>query len=130
MRTTWGHEDCDALWALPLLSCPRHPGTGRLKEMSMPKISRYGGHSNAGLTERDGGFLPARKDATAAPEPVAASAQIGDAEPEADTAAPFDPNELSVKDVLAMREACTDAEWEAVLLLEQAGSARVGILGK
>lgn len=50
MRTVWGHDGCGTYWAIKLTSCPRHPGE-KLKETEMPKITRYGGHSIAGITD-------------------------------------------------------------------------------
>lgn len=94
----------------------------------MPKITRYGGHTNAGLTQRDAGFVDAAIVHTSMTPTLEVEDEVADTED--DVEAPFDPAGWSVKDVLAERGNCTDAEWEAVLQLEREGSARIGILGK
>ena len=109
----------------------------------MPKVTRFGGHSIAGITdtatgqtERDGGF----SDDTAATEAAAAERAAGgllaggdgtgnedNGEP---VAAPFDPGELSVADVQNLLTECSDAEREAVIAAERAGKNRKGITGE
>jgi len=80
----------------------------------VPKINRFGGPSNIGLTERDAGFA----------EPVL--------QPPADwvrpAAPPFDPGEYSVSDVVAELGELAPVERHAVIEAERAGKARAGIL--
>lgn len=83
----------------------------------------FGGHVEAGFTERDGGFV----DTTA--ETLATHAEREEAvtEPEVTVEAPWNPGDYSVADVMSERANCSDVEWEAVLALERAGKNRSGI---
>lgn len=97
----------------------------------MPKITKatgasnagivrtaFGGHVDAGLSERAAGFS----------DDIAATAQAAvDQEDNSPVTAPFDPSEWSVADVMAERENCTDEQWQAVLAAERAGKNRAGI---
>lgn len=154
MKRVWGHDGCGSYWAAPLTSCPRHPGE-KLKETEMPKITRYGGHSIAGITdtatgqtETGSGFT----DDTEATELKAAARASDDptgegytddgqavgadapglvARTDGDpTEPPFDPGELSVVDVQGLLESASPAEREAVLKAEKAGKNRKGITGE
>ena len=84
----------------------------------------FGGHVDAGLTERASGF----SDDTAATE------QHQQSEPAvtvdgraASVVSPFDPGEYSVSEVMGARSDCKDAEWAAVLEAERNGKNRSGI---
>lgn len=131
----WGHTGCDAAYSVALSVCPRCRQVNVMEEIELPKITRFGGHSNAGLTEKSAGFV----DTTAATtEKAKAKAEVP-SEPDADdhgnpvpdvTAPPFDPAELSVAGVLALKADCDDDQWAAVLESERTGKARFGILGK
>lgn len=125
----------------------------------MPKITRFGGHTNAGLTDTDAGFTDdtvrtqARADAlaggpTAANDiPTGGPGEVGDVEG-ADAVErqrlaeagqdntedvidpPFNPSELTVADVNDLIADLSDAEREAVLKAERADKNRTGIVGK
>lgn len=144
----WGHDGCDALYRVKLTACPRHPGAA-LEEKPMPKITRFGGHTNAGLTETDAGFADdtvrtqARADELAG-GPTAAN-DVPPADPDAverqrldDAAAdntddvvdpPFNPSELNVADVNELLAGLDGPEREAVLKAERADKNRKGIVG-
>lgn len=121
----------------------------------MPKITRFGGHTNAGLTETDAGFsddtvrTQARADELVAGTTDPAAADPG-AGPEVDADdverqrladasedrtedvvdPPFNPSELTVADVNELLSDLTDDEREAVLKAERADKNRAGIVGK
>ncbi len=98
----------------------------------MPKITRYGGHSNAGLTERVAGFsdttaatLKTAKSKAVVPEPTVT---VTEPDPEdIPEPPPFDPGEYTVADVLAVRSEYTDTEWATVVTAERNGKNRAGI---
>lgn len=89
----------------------------------------FGGHVDAGLTERAAGFsddTASTVQAAADQRPETVPPVTGDGRA-ASVVAPFDPAEWSVADVIAERSNCTDAEWAAVLKAERAGKDRAGI---
>lgn len=143
---TYSHNGCGTYYRAPLLSCPRHPGVP-LEEMAMPKITRFGGPTNFGLNESASGFsddvdavretaaVRASSDPTGEGydnegTPVAQSGLVagGDEVPEKDEP-PFNPSELSVADVQALLEECSDEERERVIEAERADKNRKGIVG-
>jgi hypothetical protein len=106
----------------------------------MPKITRstgpsnntglvthaFGGHVDAGFTERSGGI-----NASVAAEPPAtepANSQREEDKPPVEP--PFNPGEFSVSDVLDMLSDLPDKDREAVLAAERADRNRTGIVGK
>ncbi len=103
----------------------------------MPKITRYGGHSNAGLTEKDAGLTD---DTVATAKTAKAKAEVprfvGELGPELvfppaePSDLPFDPADLTVTDVLDLLKGLSDEDKEKVLDAERNGKARYGILGK
>lgn len=120
----------------------------------MPKITRFGGHSIAGITdtatgqtETGSGFTDdteatrLKAAARASDDPTGEgyddSGQAIGGEPDglvvssdADpTEPPFDPGELSVVDVQALLESASPAEREAVVKAERGGKNRKGITG-
>jgi hypothetical protein len=127
--------------------------------MTMPKITRFGGHSIGGITdtatgstERDSGFTEdtdrvraqaAERLAGDAPDddPSSGYSYLGDdGEPsglvaggdEAPAAGepPFDPSELSVADVQALLAECSDEEKKLVVEAERKGKNRKGVTGE
>lgn len=114
----------------------------------MPKITLYGGATNAGLTERAGGFVEntagTRAQAVQRQEQAGETSFLGDggddsgqveqaglvAGGEPATEAPFDPADLSVADVQGLLAECTDAERAAVVEAERNGKNRKGITGE
>lgn len=124
----------------------------------MPKITRFGGHSIAGITdtatgstERDSGFTEdtdkvraqaAERQADAPDDdPSSGYSYLGDAgEPSGLVAGgddaprkdepPFDPAELKVADVQALLTDCTDEERALVIAAERKGQNRKGITGE
>lgn len=155
--TLWGHDGCDSRWRLKLTSCPRHPGT-QLREMAMPKITRYGGATNGGLIERASGFTgpapvnvpaewvrpqnqadadlqadapavdPERDERVSVQDEDDEQTDEDDSAPEAVTEPPFDPGDYSVKDVVADLPGLSPAERHAVIEAERRGRGRAGIL--
>lgn len=121
----------------------------------MPKVTLYGGATNAGLTERAGGFVEntagTRAEAAERQAPGTEdgeqtsflgdggddSGQVeqtglvagGDDAP-AKNEPPFDPSDLSVSDVQGLLAECTDEERAAVITAEKAGKNRKGITGE
>ena len=123
----------------------------------MPKITRYGGPTNFGLTESEAGFSEdtasirnqaavrassdptgegwdndgepvAGRDLTDGDEEPAGLVAGGDETPAGDEP-PFNPSELSVSDVNGLLEDCSDAEREKALAAERADKNRKGIVG-
>jgi len=108
----------------------------------MPKITRFGGHSIAGITdtatgqtEHAAGFT----DDTAATQAKAEQLQDDGGEPDTglvvggdvgDEELPFDPSLLSVADVNALLAECSPTEREAVLEAERNDKNRKGIVGE
>lgn len=100
----------------------------------MPKITVFGGHTNAGLTEKDGGFTDdtvktSAKAAKKAAKPEPKEETKPQAEAKTETPAPFDPSGMSVRDVRALLAECTEDERAAVLELERKGQNRAGVTG-
>lgn len=97
----------------------------------MPKITRYGGQSNAGLTEKSAGFVDTTVATvrTAKGKVVVPVPEIVLDPQDVPEPPPFDPGEYTVADVLAVRNDHTEAEWAAVVEAERAGKNRSGITG-
>lgn len=118
----------------------------------MPKITRFGGHSIAGITdtatgstERDSGFTEdadkVRAHAAERSDDDPPTTFLGDDggptglvaggdDAPAKDEAPFDPADLSVADVQGLLAECTDAERAAVVEAERNGKNRKGIVGE
>lgn len=119
----------------------------------MPKISKFGGPTNFGLNEAEAGFVeppltpPAdwvrpqnQADAdlqdgapvVTDPQRTAGDDEVSEAGQKdgqaASVAAPFDPKDYSVKDVVAELDGMDPAERNAVIEAERSGKARPGIL--
>ena len=117
----------------------------------MPKITRYGGHSIAGITdtatgqtERGKGLVEDTEKtrlkyaARASDDPTgdgytdtgdAVGGLVAKRAGEDDSSLPFDPSQLSVADVNALLEDASDAEREAVIEAERKDKNRKGITG-
>lgn len=134
--TVWGHTGCDAAYQIRLSVCPRCRGVNVMEEIEMPKITKYGGHTNAGLTEKDAGFVDTTAKTTKKAKAKLVGEQGPELVPEPDDPGtdlvppPFNPGDLSISDVLALRAECTESEWAAVLEAERNGKNRAGILSK
>jgi len=110
----------------------------------MPKITRFGGASVAGITDTATGQTASGSGFTDDTEAtrVEAAARAGDegtrglragGDDVPDDPAqepPFDPGELSVSDVQALLENASPAEREAVVDAERRGKNRKGIVGE
>ncbi len=126
----------------------------------MPKITAYGGATNAGLTERDGGFVDNVRPARAISDPTGDGydddgqalggepvTELGDGgddsgqveqtglvaggdDAPAKNEPPFDPSDLSVSEVQGLLAECTGEEKAAVIAAEKANKNRKGITGE
>lgn len=97
----------------------------------MPKITRYGGHSIAGITDTATGQTERGRGLVEDTDAIQAKADglIADSNsPEVEL--PFDPGTLSVADVNMLLEDASDDEREAVLQAEREGKNRKGIVGE